>query len=279
MESKEPDTVRAGDVLLLKLLLPVILLSLSGCSFIVSKLTFFPDRVHTIPSDSFPPHIRRVPVISGKRVELSCVYLQPNNTKKIVLYFHGNASNIDQCLPELAGFCRAGMNAFGVEYRGYGESSGFPTEKGIYRDAAAALRYVIDTLKYPVDSIFICGRSIGSAPAVEIAQNLRCAGVILITPMTSGNDMGRKMGIGFLTPFMGNPFDNIGKCVNITAPVLILHGTDDETAPFSMGMKLYGKLNGKKTLVKIERGHHNDLEMVDSVKYWGAILNFVEMKN
>ncbi|MFH1213714.1 MAG: alpha/beta hydrolase [Candidatus Neomarinimicrobiota bacterium] len=253
----------------------IIVIGLSGCAPLVNMFSFFPDTNHTISSQFLPVTIQKINIKTSDNVTLSCFYLKNNKSNRLLIYFHGNAGNIDQRLPELIDFRNLGVNVLGVGYRGYGQSTGEPTEAGIYKDGYTALKYAKDSLGFPSDSIFICGRSIGTTVAIEVSQKRQLAGIILITPLTSGKDIAKFRHLQLFSPLIGNQFDNTSKCTNIVSPVLILHGTADETVPFVMGQRIFNLIKNPKIFIQIENGHHNDLEKVDPKLYWDSINGFI----
>jgi hypothetical protein len=180
--------------------------------------------------------------------------------------------------PEFNMFAKMNINLFCISYRGFGKSTGRPSEKGVYTDGFAAYDYVLDTLTFNKDSILVLGRSIGTAVAINTAVNRNIKKLILVTPFTTGKEYASAHGLGFWTFLVGNPFDNSSKCSRINSNVLILHGTNDEVIPFAMGQNIFNKLNCMKSFITIDGGHHNDLEYVDSTSYWGSISNFVNRK-
>jgi hypothetical protein len=222
--------------------------------------------------------MKQINLKTGDGESIHCLYLLEPNSKDLLIYFHGNGENIDQKLAELDLLRNMGVNVLGVEYRGYSGCSGKPSEKGIYLDGDAALKYACDSLGFSLGRIIICGRSIGTAVAVNVSQSKPLAGVILITPMTTGKNLAKAYGLWILEPFIGDPFDNLGKAARITSPVLIIHGTGDGVIPYRMGRKLYETLKCPKKFVTIEGGHHNDLEFVDSTAYWNSIEAFIRMR-
>lgn len=259
--------------------LPVILclclLSCANCGIVLNAVSFFPDKNDPV-ADSLhlPPDIRPLCVTTPDHEKLSCYYLSAQSNR-LVVYYHGNAQNIDMRLPELHKLRVLGINVLGVGYRGYGKSTGRPSETGIYCDGEAALKYAIDSLGFSAENIVLCGRSIGTTVAVNTAQRRNLKGVILITPLSNGREFAKSHHIGLLSWFLGNPFDNLAKCKNISAPVLIIHGTEDETVPYELGVRLFEAWPGKKAFVTIRNGRHNNLEHVDSMAYWGSIKDFL----
>jgi fermentation-respiration switch protein FrsA (DUF1100 family) len=165
---------------------------------------------------------------------------------------------------------------FIVSYRGYSKSEGRPSEKGVYVDAESSLQFLKNHYSYKTEDIYVIGRSLGTAVSVNLCQNKNIKKLILITPMSSGNDLANAMGVGFLKPFAGDPFDSYSKINNISSEILFIHGTADEVIPYSQGKKLFNQFKGNKTFVTIPMGHHNDLEITDSKLYWESIRDFLK---
>jgi pimeloyl-ACP methyl ester carboxylesterase len=259
----------------LSAILPFCFLCFTGCSPLVSHMAFFPDTKDTIPAASLPPDVKEVFIKTGDNVKVQCYLLPLPDSKNILLYFHGNGGNIGQRLPELAQLRKFGVSVLGVGYRGYGKSTGRPSEKGIYRDGAAAFKYAVDSLGYKAEKIFICGRSLGTTAAINLAVEKNIAGIILITPLSTGQQYARAHGLGFIAFLAGGAFDNLSKCNRLKCPALVIHGTIDEIAPFYMGEQLFNKLTVKKQFVKIEGGDHNGLEDKDPKAFWGSIKEFI----
>jgi hypothetical protein len=245
------------------------------CTPLVNKLAFFPDNIPADENLSLPKGCETVLVTTSDGETLHCLWVESQPEAGVVIYFHGNAGHIYDRASTLLKLSEFGWSVLGVSYRGYGKSTGSPSEKGIYRDAQAALNYAQQELNTPLSRIVIYGRSIGSAAAVDVCQNNSPAGLILITPLTSGKAMAKEMGLGALAGLAGESFDNRGKLKHIEPPLLIIHGTDDDVVPYSMGKKLYARYSGPKTFVTIEKGRHNSLEFDNPQKYWGAVQTFL----
>ena len=193
----------------------------------------------------------------------------------MVIYFHGNAGNLYHRIDEASEIYNMGHNVIISGYRGYGRSTGEPTEDGVYIDGRTVLEYVSGTLNYKQENIYIYGRSIGTAAAVEISQNITMGGVILITPLSSAADFISEKYTAILAGAGGNHFNSIGKIRNLKSPILIIHGTDDEVVPFNHGVKLYEAYQGKKQFVSIPGGGHNDLEFINPELYWNSVKSFI----
>jgi fermentation-respiration switch protein FrsA (DUF1100 family) len=247
-----------------------------GRDFVVERFAFYPDRSTIVPSGQLPPAVSEVYIRTSDGERLRCFYLPDSSSDRLLIYFHGNGANIDRRLDELDQLRNLGISVLGVGYRGYGGSSGRPSEEGIYEDGRAALRFATDSLHVPLSKLFLCGRSLGTTVAVEIAKDIGVAGVILVTPLTSGKEFAAAHRMGFLAPLVGGKFDNRSKCGRIASPVLVIHGTMDRVVPYAMGKALYDAINSPKIFVTVKGGNHNELEHLDPMTYWGAIQDFLD---
>ena len=100
-------------------------------------------------------------------------------SSRVLLFFHGNAGNISHRLDSIRQFQDLGLAVLIIDYRGYGQSEGRTTEKGIYRDADAAWRYLVEIRGIPVSNIVIFGRSLGASVASWLAAKNEPLGLIV----------------------------------------------------------------------------------------------------
>ena len=203
-------------------------------------------------------------------------WLTRGNRDIVLLWFHGNAGNISHRLDNLALLHRKlGVGVFILDYRGYGNSEGKPSEEGTYLDAQAALNYLHSRRDVNPDHIIFFGRSLGSAVAVDLASKQNCPGLILESPFTSIKDMVKR-----LIPFMPGAiirikYDSISRIKQVTAPLLILHGNQDEVVPFTLGKRLYEEANEPKEFYVIDGAGHNDTYLVGGEKYLAKLDEFI----
>lgn len=262
------------------LLLAAVVTLLSGCTAVINRAAFYPDRTYTVAAEQLPAEVRHelIPTDDGEKIELFIVTAR--GSRAVILYFHGNGGNIAQRLPELQKISViTAASVVGVGYRGYGASTGRATEPGIYRDGEAALRYTQSTLGFSNENIFLLGRSMGSTVAVSVGARHKIGGLILVTPLLSGNKMAKAHGMGAIAWIVDGSFNNLVRAPSLTSPVLVIHGTDDEIIPFAHGQALYDAIKAPKQLVTIEQGKHNDLEFVNPEVYWNAIAEFLKPTN
>jgi len=183
---------------------------------------------------------------------------------RTVMLCHGNAGNISHRLESAHFLLGLGVNVLLFDYRGYGESEGTPSEEGVYRDAEAAYRWLRDQKHVEPSNIVIFGRSLGGAVAVELAQQVPCAGVIVESSFTSAADFGRKMfpflPIGLLIKYR---FDSVTKIGQLSCPVLVTHSPEDDLIPFKMGKRLYEAAKPPKKFIELSGGHNERLYFAD----------------
>lgn len=250
-----------------------------GCKPLVNKMAFHPDNKNVLSTDQLPSNVQELFIETEDKIKIQSYFIPNESSDKILIYFHGNAGNICSRLPDLMQINRFGINVLGVSYRGYGKSQGKPNEKGIYLDGKATLNYATQRLGFPINNITILGRSIGTTVAINTCQNLNIGGLILVTPLTSGKDQAKAVGLGFVSFLAGNSFNNIDKIVNVSCPTLIIHGTQDNVIPFEMGKRIYNKAKTKKQFVRIEGANHNNLSTKYKESYWPPIYDFTRQQN
>ncbi len=194
------------------------------------------------------------------------------------LWFHGNAGNMGHRVEQMALIHRhLGVNQFIFDYRGYGRSRGRPSEKGIYRDARAALDYLQRRSDVVPEKIIYFGRSLGAAVAVELAVARPPLGLVLDGPFTSLGDMAAVAYPGLpLRWLAGNRFNSLALLPRVHRPVLILHGDQDEIVPLSQSERLLQAANAPKGLKVLPGAGHDDTYIAGGNVYWDALREFLE---
>ncbi len=268
-----------SEALIILVLSSLVLLVLLGCDSVVNRFAFFPDTADVMRRDELPPDVQEVFIEARDGVKLQCYYLPRPGSKRLLVYFHGNAGNIGHRLLDLLRLRDLGIHVLALSYRGYGRSEGRPSEKGIYLDGEGAVRYATEELGFPHQQMFLMGRSIGTTVAVHTAQQMDLAGLILVSPLTSGRDHARAHGFGPLSAIAGRSFDNISKMPGIRSPLLVIHGTRDRVIPLPMGKRIHDAHVGAKRLVTVEGAGHNDLSDHRGDVYWREIGDFIGRMN
>ena len=253
----------------------ILLLSLSGCNYLVNKFAFYPDRINVLSEEELPKNLKEIFIETDDHLKIQSYFLSNPHSGNILIYFHGNAGNLSSRIPDLLMLNGFGINVLGTSYRGYGKSEGTPSERGIYLDGEAAYQYAAKKMNFSPENIIILGRSIGTAVAINTAQNRNIKGLILITPLTSGKEVAKFAGLRAISSLAGDSFNNIEKIKNIKCPLLVIHGTRDKITPLSMGRAIYQKAAVKKQIIIIHGAGHNDLSHEYGKAYWLPIDKFI----
>ena len=202
----------------------------------------------------------------------------PGESDVTWLWFHGNAGNISHRLENLRLLHdELGVAVFLFDYRGYGRSRGTPSEEGTYRDAEAALAYVLSRPDVDPQRIVYFGRSLGAGVAVELATRQPPFALILESPVPSIADLAKRH-YPFLpvSALLRTKYDSLSKIGNVRAPLLVLHGDRDEVVPFEGGRKLFEAAGEPKRFYTISGAGHNDTYVVGGREYFSVLREFVE---
>ena len=247
-----------------------------GLRWYEQKSVYYPERdIHQTPRDAGLPFEEvKLSTADGETIHGWWV---PSGKRDapVLLFFHGNGGNVSHRLEKLAVFRGVGANTLIIDYRGYGRSSGTPSERGIYRDALAAYGWLTQAQGVDPKRIVVYGESLGSAVAVHLASEAPTGGVIVESGFTSVTDIAQKM-FPFLPVrwILKHKFNSIDKVHRINAPLLILHSRQDELFEMSHPERLLGAAQSPKRLVEMEGGH-NDAFLVSADTYRAAIAQFL----
>jgi len=189
-------------------------------------------------------------------------------TVPTVLFLHGNAGSIGFPAYLLVSL-QTPVNVLAIDYRGYGKSSGKPSENGLYFDADAALQYLIECNEIDVSKIVVYGHSLGGAVAIHIATISHpdnVAAVIVENSFTSIRETACSMFscLSLLLRFLPelcfkNKFNSLSKVKYLKKPILFVCGADDKLLPPKMTSDLYEACASMDKRMKICANHgHND---------------------
>jgi len=185
-------------------------------------------------------------------------HVPPKPGHRVVLYFHGNGEVLAWLVPRFRAITADGTGLVAMSDRGYGGSTGSPSEAALLNDAAAA--YDFARARYDADRIVTWGFSLGSGVAVATAAGHPVGGVILEAPYTSIADLASRA-FPFLSvrPLVRDSFHSDQRIAQVHAPLLIMHGAKDPAIPLGLGEKLFALANEPKQFVRFPEGGHNDL--------------------
>lgn len=175
-----------------------------------------------------------------------------------VLIFHGNGGNISHNLEVIEFFHNLGYCVFIVDYRGYGESEGRPTEEGTYLDALCCWDYLVTKRKILPQKIVIYGYSLGGAIACWLAsrQEVHPGALILDSTFTSLEDIAKRL-YPYLPvrKFLKYRYRTVDYIGSVTCPVLVIHSKTDDYVPYDHGLRLFEKANKPKEFLQTYGGH------------------------
>lgn len=198
-------------------------------------------------------------------------------SRGVLLFFHGNAGNISHRLDSIRVFNQLGLDVLIVDYRGYGESTGKPSEAGLYADGEAAWNYLVDERGVAPGRIIVFGRSLGAAVGARLAGHESPGGLILESGFTSGVEMARRL-YPFLPARLVTRLDFPVKeyVGDIDCPAMVIHSRDDEIIPFDMGQSVFEAIPGdEKVFLEIWGGHNTGFFLSEAV-YVPALEAFLQ---
>ena len=196
--------------------------------------------------DNLIPKIEKVNITTSDNLNLLGWFHKKDISKNTILFLHGNAGSLENRIYKLNHFENFDLNFLIIAWRGFSGNSGKPNEKGLYDDAKSAVNW-LKSKGIKEENIILYGESLGSAVAIEIAQNKKFAGIVLESPFTSMVEMGKKHYPIFPVSFLlKDRYESINKIKNIHIPVLVMHGKKDSIVPFEMGKKIYTSANSPK---------------------------------
>lgn len=239
---------------------------------------YFPElpsrRVETTPASmGLPFETLKIATEDGETLE--GWFVPAREARATLLYFHGNGGNISHRVELIEMFHRLGLNVLIVDYRGYGDSTGKPSETGTARDAEAAWRHLAETRRVPAGEIVLYGESLGGAVAARLAQDHTPRALVLYAAFTSIPDMARHYYPYLPTALLARyRYDTRAALAALRCPLLILHSREDEIVPYRHGEELLAAAPEPKKLVDLH-GSHNDAPFVSREKFVQAVEEFL----
>ena len=239
--------------------------------FAQRRLIYLPTVAATpAPSGLFRSNVERT-IRTSDGETLAAWWIPPVDGRRIFLYLHGNGGNLVTYARRFALMTGGGEGLLAIDWRGYGASTGTPTEEGLTRDAAAAYE---EALKLAGDprKIVIVGESLGTGLAVPLAARVAAAGLILDSSFSSLVDVGAaRYGIFPVRWLMREQYRSDLSIGAVKMPKLILHGDADRIVPFGLGEALFGRASEPKAFVRVPGADHLVLarpEVWPQVRAW-----------
>jgi len=243
-----------------------------------SKYALDPDNIHEIQYQSF----------DGKSEQnISAIFIGDVNRidqTTVIAYAHDRQANIDYYWPRAKLLANLDLALYGVmilDYRGYGKSSGKPSEAGLIADVDHALRWLKDN-GLSNDRLIMYGYGLGSAPVIELAANPRSlspAKIILEAPLASMEYLIQDA-TSLAVPgnyFSDLLFDNVKTIKNVQQPLMWIHGTNDKEYSLKQGELVFnnhpGTVGVDKLAYRITGASHHDLPTRFNSGFDGYLFN------
>ncbi|NIM19681.1 MAG: alpha/beta fold hydrolase [Candidatus Latescibacteria bacterium] len=240
-----------------------------------SQMIHFPDRKIVATPGLFGVEYRDVFFETEDAVSLHGWFIPLENARACVLFCHGNAGNISHRLDSIRIFRALGLAIFIFDYRSYGRSGGRISEMGLYADARAARRFLVEEEEIDPARIVYFGRSLGSALVVELATHHLPLALIAESCFTSIPDLGRKVYPWLPVRLLSRiHYDSTMRVAGLTCPKLFIHSREDEIVPFSLGRRLFELAPEPKTFLEIS-GTHNEGFLTSGSTYVEGLKEFL----
>ena len=234
----------------------------------------FADRLIFVPP---PPSYGEdahglVRLVTAEGDTVAAVYLPATDAPLTVLFAHGNAEDVGDGRADMEAYRRLGVSVLAFDYPGYGLSSGTPSESGAYAAADAAYDYLEAQGFVGAQSIIAHGRSLGGGVMVDLAARRPVAGLVIESSFVSAYRVMTRIPI-----LPVDQFRSLEKLSDVHAPVLVIHGTDDEVIAPWHGQRLAEAVPAeRRSTFWVEGAGHNDLGQVAGDAYWAALRSFLD---
>ena len=227
--------------------------------FFQNNIIFQPTSLSKNYSFSFDAPFEEIWVTTSDNVEINALLFRTQQLRKgLVLYFHGNRGNLQRWAQYHVDFTEKGYDFLAIDYRGYGKSSGRPSEEGLYIDAKTIYERALEN--YSPDEIIIYGRSLGTGVASHLATKVAAQQLMLETPYNSLQGAFQTKIPFFPIPFrLRTQFPTDQNLQKISIPVTIFHGTRDGIVSIRSAKKLKPFLTKEDLFVIIPKGKHKNL--------------------
>jgi fermentation-respiration switch protein FrsA (DUF1100 family) len=222
-------------------------------------LMYFPDTERTPPAAAGLPGAQEILLDAADGEKLIAWHLPPRGDRPVVLYLHGNGGALSHRAERFRALTADGTGLVAIDYRGFGGSTGRPSEAGLLIDAETA--YGFAAARYPVARIAVWGESLGTGVAVALTAERPVGRLVLEAPFTSAADLAaRRYPFVPVRWLMKDQFRSDLRVASVAVPLLVLHGDRDTIVPIEYGERLFGLAREPKRFVRFPQGEHEDLD-------------------
>ena len=223
-----------------------------------ASLVYFPERaVRVKPADVGLP-VREVELTTEDGERLRAWAIPPEDPRAgWILFSHGNGGNMSLRLERALVLRRCGVGLLMYDYRGYGESTGTPSEEGLARDAEAAWRWLVDDQGIPAGRVVLMGESLGGGVTTGLAARHRPAAMILESTFTSAVDLGAEVYPWLPVRLLSrHRFPSRDRLAGMDFPKLFMHSPQDDVIPYHHGRELFEAAPEPKEWADLVGGHN-----------------------
>ena len=236
-------------------------------------LVFRVSSLRTTPDQAGFSRAKEVAVKTADGETLVGWFVPPAKGKPFLIYLHGNGGTLEKRALRLRRMTDDGAGLIAIEWRGYGGSTGSPSQAGLLADARAAHDFALAAGAAP-GQIVVVGESLGTGPALWLAGEKKVAGVVLDSPYSAIVDVAADRYWMFPVRLVSrDPFPAADWAKRVTAPVFAVAGLDDQTIPIRYARKLMAAVSAPKTFIEIPDGGHVVLgrpEILPKANVWIA---------
>jgi len=241
-----------------------------------ARLVYFPEKQLSNTPGAIGLAYANVSIPVSDGETLHGWWMPVPDAKGAVLFFHGNAGNISHRINYLTMFKRLGYSTLLFDYRGYGQSSGTPSETGTYHDAQAAWQYLTATKGIAPERIVLFGESLGGAVASWLAAREKPGLLVLASAFTSVPELGAEiypfLPVRWISRFEYNTLESLQ---SVSCPVFIAHSPEDDIVPFRHGQRLFQAAPEAKQFLPLEGSHNTGFIFMQPawIKSLGAFMD------
>lgn len=247
--------------LLARITLVALGLYLAACLamfFLQRQILFVPGTRDVALDVALVPNAQVIELATDDKETIKAWWVPPrDDTQPVYLYFHGNAETLASRDKRFGLLTADGAGLLGVSWRGYGGSTGSPSEAGFQRDALAASAWLREQGIGP-ERLIVFGESVGTGIAVWLSSQQATGALILDSPYTALDRLGQQrypwLPVSLL---MRDHFDSLQWAASITVPVFVFQCTEDPLVPYAMGQELFAAFAARdKHFESIDRSCH-----------------------
>ncbi|MGB6326279.1 MAG: alpha/beta hydrolase [Methylocella sp.] len=249
----------------------IYILMIVGLAVFQRRLQYFPDRHLVDPAQAGMSGVEDLRLATADGETLVAWYVPAQDGHPLILYFHGNGGALADRVPRFRALTASGYGLLAISYRGYGGSTGSPTQKGLMQDGETA--YLEARARgYGGDRIVLMGESLGTGVATALAAKHEAAALVLDSPYSSAMDVAAAHYAIFpVNWLMFDRFRSDLAIGDMHIPILVVHGDEDDVVPISLARRLFELANEPKTFMLVSGGKHLVLglaEVFPRVREW-----------